>query len=104
MCESGAFRHGLQRVEDLRRRLALDGDEPGKPALHAGERVIDENVATGRLELELGNPRAAGRHRHRLHPGDRLAGYAAIEIDAIEDLADDMEGGREIRPADTEEQ
>ena len=64
--------------------------------------MIDERVTARYVELELGDHRAAGRHRHGLDVVQRLAGDAAEVVDLVEDLTDDVERRGEVRTADTE--
>lgn len=50
-------RHDLA-VVDVRVRRAFHVKHAKQAALHAGERVIDERVVAGYVELELGDDRA----------------------------------------------
>src|SRR5579883_1229369 len=90
-------------VIDLGIGGTLDIENAGKAALHPRERVIDEGVAAGNGGRELDHHGAARRHGDGLDAAPWLAQHAAIIVDLVEDLADDMEGGGEVRAADTEE-
>ena len=64
----------------------------------ARERMVHDDEAARHVHLELDDGRAARRDEGRLHV---LLGHerAALEIDAVEDFADDVEGGEQVRPA-----
>ena len=81
---------------------AVDDQEAGEPVLDARERVIDDGVATGALNLEVHDGSAAGRNRHRLNAHLRGREQAAARIDVIENLADYVIGRSEVRAADAE--
>ena len=53
--------------------------------------MVDEDVVSGHVELELDDDRTAGGHRHRLDTAGRWAEHVAERVDPIEDFPDDME-------------
>src|SRR5262249_57241894 len=56
-----------------------------------------------RTDLEADDRGAARRDGDRLHAGERRRAEARAFVDVVEDLADDVERGGEIRAADPEE-
>src|SRR5262249_11224795 len=58
---------GTLAVEDLRVRITLGDQEASQAPLEAGQGVIDQDVASRNLELELDDRRAARGDARRLH-------------------------------------
>src|SRR3990172_9990932 len=63
--------------------------------------VVDEQVRARHIDGELDDGGAARGHQRGLDVVERLG--SALWIDGVEDLADDGEAGREVWPADAEE-
>ena len=98
---SHAGHHGA--VVDFGIWRTLDDQKAGKPSLHAGQRVIHDRVISRHMKLELGDHSATGRHRDGLNTLQRRVRQAAQSVDLVEDLADHVEGRREVRSAHAEE-
>ena len=62
--------------------------------------MIDQHELAGDFELEVDDRGAARRHGDGLHVADRLRGERTHAVDAIEHLADNMEGRGEVRAAE----
>ena len=91
----------LDRLEHRWVGPALRPRGAGGALLQPAEAVVDQDVAARHLDLELDHRRATGRHQRGLDVGQRLAG--ALRVDPVEDLADDVEAGGQVRTADAEE-
>ena len=65
------------------------------------QRVVDEHVGAGHLEAEVHHGGTAGRHHRGLDVALRAVD-AALEVDGVEDLADDVERGDDVGSADAE--
>src|SRR5262245_66685629 len=74
-----------------------------EPALGARQRMVDEDVVAGNIELELDDGGASSRHGDGLDSLRRQAKQASQIVDAVEYLADDMKGRGVVRTADAEE-
>src|SRR5258708_39471762 len=59
-----------------------------------------QDVAPRPRDLEVDDARAARRYGDGLHPCNRHGSKAGTFVDVVEYLADDVEGGGEVRPAD----
>src|SRR3989304_4167135 len=81
-------------VEDFGIGRSLDLQDSDQPALEARERMIDQDVVAGNVELELHDHGAAGGHGNGLYPARRRAQYIAETIYPVENFADHVEGGR----------
>src|SRR5207302_15205 len=73
----------------------------GGADLQASEAVVHQSVGAGHLGGELDHGGTTRGDRDCLHVVQRLGG--ALRVDAVEDLADHVEAGAEIRPAHPEE-
>src|SRR5262245_34171799 len=62
--------------------------------------MVHQDVAPRPVDLEVDDGRAARRYGDGLHPCDRHGSEAGAFVDVVEYLADDVEGGGEVRPAD----
>src|SRR5262249_23134293 len=62
--------------------------------------MVDQDVAPGPVDLEVDDGRAARRYGDGLHHCERHGSEAGTFVDVVEYLANDVEGGREVRPAD----
>src|SRR5205809_686543 len=65
--------------------------------------MVDEDISPGDLQLELHDGGAAGGDGRRLDVRRYRRADCPLVVDAIEDLADDMERRRRIRAAHAEE-
>src|SRR5262249_11370520 len=74
-----------------------------EPALGARQRMVDQDVVAGNIELELDDGGASSRHGDGLDSFRRRAEQAGQIVDAVEYLADDMKGRGVVRTADAEE-
>ena len=83
---------------------AFNVQDAEQAALGARERVIDQRVVAGHLELELGDrPRRPAGRVTVCMPSSGCADHAAERVDLVEDLADHVERRGEVRAADAEE-
>src|SRR5690606_18645696 len=74
---------------DLRALLAVDLEDAQRALVEGAEQaVVDQHEVAGHVGLELDDGRAAGRDQRGLHVLLVLA--AALEVDLVEDLADDV--------------
>src|SRR5262249_19253374 len=94
---------GGSLVHDLVIHRPVDDQRAHEAALEPGEGVIHDSVTPRPLDLEIDDRGAARRDRDRLHAGERRRAEARAFVDVVEDLADDVERGGEIRAADPEE-
>src|SRR5690606_22374125 len=92
----------FRAVEDRRIGLALDIEEAGQALLGAAERVVHQDVPARVVHLELDHRRAARGHQRGLHVGQWRTGQRGLVIDLVEDLADQVQAGDQVRAADAE--
>src|SRR5215831_10872445 len=62
--------------------------------------MVHQDVAPRPVDFEVDDGRAARRYGDGLHPCDRHGSEAGTFVDVVEYLANDVEGGGEVRPAD----
>src|SRR5690606_7822165 len=104
--ERGASMPGRRQylpVVDLGVRFTCYDQRPGQTPLGTAERVVDQRIITRHLDLEVDYHRAASWHRCHVDVGERFGGDAALVVDAVEDLADDVETADLVGSADAEE-
>src|SRR5262249_23979831 len=90
-------------VVDIRIWRSLYAQYPKESALGANQRVVDQYVVAGHVQLEVGDHRAARRHRDGLNSLERRRLQAAQRRDRVEYFPDDMEGRVVVRTANAEE-
>ena len=66
-------------------------------------RMVDQDEHARHADLEFGHRHAASKDRRGLNVVGGRA-QIAFRIDRVEDLADDMEGGGDVRPAVADQQ
>jgi hypothetical protein len=84
-------RHYLP-FEDFLVRRPFNIQDTGKAFFHARQRVVNERVVAGNVDLEVDDHRAACRHCHGLNALERLGLYAAQRIDPVKNLTNEMKG------------
>src|SRR5215211_4024085 len=65
--------------------------------------MVNQDVSARNLEAELNHRRAARRNHGGLNVSEGGRGQRSLLVYSIEDLADHMEGGGKVGPADAEE-
>src|SRR5262245_56926223 len=83
---------------------AIDDQGTHQPALEPRQCVVDDGVAPRPIDLEVDDRGAAGRHGDCWDARQRLNAEARAFVHVVEDLADDVERGGEVRAANSEKE
>src|SRR5579875_1410077 len=86
-------------MENLGCRRTVHNQSADQAPLQPRQCMIDKKIFARNAGGKLDNDGIARRHRDRLNTCLRRAAKAAIQINAAENLADDMERRGKIRPA-----
>ncbi len=84
-------------------RRSVDDQVSGETAFDPRQCMVYQDVAPRPVDLEVDDGRTARRYGDGLHPCNRHGSKAGTFVDVVEYLANDVEGGGEVRPADTKE-
>ena len=82
---------------------SLDMQNTHQSFLGSRQRMVNQRVVTGNLQLEFDDGGAARRDAYRLDALKRWAFQAAKKVDPVENFSDDMKGGGKVRSPHTEE-
>ena len=76
-----------------------DVEESDLAFVDRGERMRDERVEAGIVDLDVEDPSTSGRHCHGLHAVERIVrAHVSERVGGVEDRSDDMEVGVEGGP------
>jgi hypothetical protein len=94
---------GGHAAENIRNRVAGDIEIARQPALQARQGMVDQDITPRHLHLELDHRCPAWWDQGGLHIGQGFGGQGSLVKDPIENLANDVEGGNEVRAAHAKE-
>jgi len=78
-------------VENFRVWLPFDVQDTDESSLSPRQRVIDEGIVAGEINLKLSDDRATCGDRYSLDAPQRLGNRAAKIVDLVEYLSDNVE-------------